>query len=345
MLRKMTHIDAVRHLSRSAVVRRQGGFSLIELMVAMLVGLIIVGGVFSLHTSTRKTERVNEAQMDMAADARFAIDLISYDLRHAGMWGATNKSGLIECKSTDTACTATSNGDTPPSNIEGDCEAGWYYNLGLPVHGIDSSEGNPYSTTCIPSGEKYLAGTDLLEIRYADANTPPALLAGQAHVRSNFVNGRIFIGATKPKLSSYDSDSITSNHVLHAFAYYISDYSDAPGDDIPSLRRVALVNGPKVENQLLISGVVDLQVQFGEDRIGNDRQIDRYVDADKVADWQNVFAVKVWVVMRTDEKQRGVDTSKTFFIAGQEKSYGGVDDYRYFMVSSVIDLRNLKTSL
>ena len=66
------------------------GFSLVELMVAMVVGLIIVSGAFALHSGSREAQVKNEMQMDIVADARFAIDLISYDLRHAGMWGGTN---------------------------------------------------------------------------------------------------------------------------------------------------------------------------------------------------------------------------------------------------------------
>ena len=81
--------------------KQSRGFSLVELMVAMVVGLIIVSGAFSLHSGTRKTQAVNEMQMDMVADARFAIEMISYDLRHAGIYGGTNKDGLIECRSTD----------------------------------------------------------------------------------------------------------------------------------------------------------------------------------------------------------------------------------------------------
>jgi type IV pilus assembly protein PilW len=319
------------------------GFSLVELLVAMLIGVIIVSGAFSLHSGTRKTQAVSEAQMDMVADARFAVEMISYDLRHAGMWGGTNKSSLIDCKSTDASCTSTSAGDTVPSSLAGvDCAVGWYYDLSLPVFATDNTSGNPYSATCIPATEKYLAGTDVLEVRYADSNVPAALLANQAYVRSNFINGRIFVGSTAPVIESYDSDPMTRNHELHAYAYYVSDYTDAAGDGIPSLRRVALVNGPKLQNQILISGVSDLQVQFGED-VNGDQAVDRYVDPDAVTDWSAVYAAKIWLLMRSDKKQIGVDTKKSFSIAGAAaKTYGGKDDYRYFMVSSVVNLRNLK---
>jgi len=318
------------------------GFSLVELLVAMLVGLIIVSGAFSLHSGTRKTQAVNEAQMDMVADARFAIEMIAYDLRHAGMWGGTNKASLIDCKSTDAACTATAAGDIPPSSVAGDCAAGWYYDLSFPVFATDDTSGNPYSASCIPGSEKYLAGTDVLEVRYADSNVPAVLLSNQPYVRSNFINGRIFVGSAAPVIESYDPGPMTQNHELHAYAYYVSDYTDVVGDGIPSLRRVALVNGPALQNQTLISGVSDLQVQFGED-VNGDEAVDRYVNPNDVSDWSAVYAAKIWLLMRSDNKQIGVDTKKSFSMAGgAAKTYGGQDDYRYFMVSSVVNLRNLK---
>ena len=322
-------------------IKQSQGFSLVELLVAMVVGLIIVSGAFSLHSGSRKAQVKNEVQMDMVADARFAIELISYDLRHAGMWGSTNKDGLIDCKSTDAACTSTSAGDTPPSSMAGDCAVGWYYNLSRPIFATDDSAGNPYSATCIPASESYLAGTDILEIKYADSNPPASLLANQAYVRSHSTGGRIFVGTTQPVLESYDTSPLTNNHELHSFAYYISDYTDAPGDGIPSLRRVSLVNAPSLQNQLLISGVANLQVQFGED-LDNDQIIDLYADPDDVTDWSAVYAAKIWLVMRSDDQQIGMNTSKTFNIAGTDVDYGGQDDFRFFMVTSVVNLRNMK---
>jgi len=320
------------------------GFSLVELMVAMVVGLIIVSGAFSLHTGTRKTQAVNEMQMDMVADARFAIDMIAYDLRHAGMWGGTNKDGLISCTSENRCTAKTSAGEALPVDIAGDCVAGWYYDLSQPVFATDNSAGNPYPVTCIPGSEAYLAGTDVLEIRYADSNITlqADLQPNRVYVRSNFIDGRVFVGATQPVIDFYDSNDLTLNHELHAYAYYISDYTDDINDGIPSLRRAALVDASTLENQTLISGVSDLQVQFGED-VDADQLVDRYVDPDNVADWSAVYAAKIWLVMRSDKPQRGVNTAKKFRIAGApEVTLGGPDDFRFFMVSSVINLRNLK---
>ncbi len=326
--------------------RQSYGFSLVELLVAMVVGLVIISGAFSLHSTTRKTQAVNEMQMDMVADARFAIEMISYDLRHAGMWGGTNKSGLIGCKSSDASCSASSAGEGLPTTVAGDCITGtsWTYDLRTPVFATDDSVATkPYSTTCLPSSEGLVASADILEIRYADSNIPTALLANQAYVRSNAINGKIFVGVTQPVIDAYDSASQTRNHELQAYIYYISNHTDAAGDGIPSLRRVALINGPALQNQNLVSGVSDLQVQFGID-VNNDQAIDRYVDPDAMAaaDWSNVYAAKIWLLMRSNERQNGIDTTKSFSIAGAAANYGGVGDFRYFLVTSVVNLRNMK---
>lgn len=310
------------------------GFSLVELMVAMVIGLIIMGGAFSMYGTSRDTQQASEVQMDMVADARFAIDMIAYDLRHAGAWGGTNKDSLIQCRSTDTSCPVV------PTAVADDCVAGWTYNLSLPVFATDGADGNPYSGSCIRGGENYLANTDILEVRYADSNEPN-LIAGQVYVRSNFTNGRVFVGDAEPALDGYNASPLTKNNQYHAYAYYVSDFTDVDGDGIPSLRRVALVNGPALENQTLVSGVTDLQVQFGIDLDG-DLAIDRYVDANTIAaaDWENVYAAKIWLMMRSDETQELVKET-SYSLAGTDVTLGA-DGFRYFMVSSVVNLRNLK---
>lgn len=83
-------------------------------------------------------------------------------------------------------------------------------------------------------------------------------------------------------------------------------------------------------------------MQFGED-VNGDEAVDRYVDPDDVSDWNAVYAAKIWLLMRSNNKQIGVDTTKSFSIAGAPAAtFGGQDDYRYFMVSSVVNLRNLR---
>ena len=64
----------------------EGGFSLVELMVAMVLSLAVVGGSLMIFTSHRRgferqQEIVNEQQI-----GRFALSTIADDIRQTGLW-------------------------------------------------------------------------------------------------------------------------------------------------------------------------------------------------------------------------------------------------------------------
>lgn len=65
-------------------VSRQKGFSLVELMIALVLGLFLVGGILYVFISNSQTFRTNEALSRMQENGRFAIDFISRDIREAG---------------------------------------------------------------------------------------------------------------------------------------------------------------------------------------------------------------------------------------------------------------------
>jgi type IV pilus assembly protein PilW len=65
--------------------RRQRGLTLIELMVAMVLGLVLIGGVISVVITTRQTLRVNENLARMQEGARFSFELMAREIREAGL--------------------------------------------------------------------------------------------------------------------------------------------------------------------------------------------------------------------------------------------------------------------
>ena len=85
---------------------QQQGFSLIEMMLAMLIGIIIMGGILSVYTNTRDLQRSSEDQVNLVTDAHFALETIGYDLRHAGVFGGTNLPQIISCRMGDATCPA-----------------------------------------------------------------------------------------------------------------------------------------------------------------------------------------------------------------------------------------------
>lgn len=60
------------------------GFTLIELMIALVLGLFLVAGVLYVFLSNTQTYRTNEALSRVQENGRFAIEFLTSDLRHAG---------------------------------------------------------------------------------------------------------------------------------------------------------------------------------------------------------------------------------------------------------------------
>lgn len=309
--------------------KQQRGFSLVEMMLAMLIALIIMGGILTLYNNFREVQRISEDQLRLVSDGRFAIETIAYDLRHAGVFGGTNLATTIKCHKGDPNCA------TALTTAASDCQTRWYLDITVPIFASEAV--NPYSTCPITSHQ---TNTDLLVVRYADSNpvATTSLVSGTAYVRSNYQAGELFIGTTPPEIPD-DTSALTNNHLLVSRAYYVADFTDYVGDGEPSLRRVDLIAGPAIQDQIILPGVENLQIQFGVDTDGDDA-VDQYVNADQVADWTKVYAARVWVLVRSRHIDNAVDTSKTFSIAGTNVSFGN-DGYRRLLLSSVINLRNM----
>src|SRR5215469_8159464 len=89
MIRKQRQNSAVR------LAGRADGFTLIELMVAMLLGLVVIGGVTSVFLAGQQTYRSNEALGDVEQGSRTAFELLSRDIRNAGNTGCDTSSGRV----------------------------------------------------------------------------------------------------------------------------------------------------------------------------------------------------------------------------------------------------------
>jgi type IV pilus assembly protein PilW len=66
------------------IINRQSGRSLVELMIAMAIGLAILVGIGSLFLANRQTSRITDDRSRLEEDGRLALNLLSFHLRMAG---------------------------------------------------------------------------------------------------------------------------------------------------------------------------------------------------------------------------------------------------------------------
>lgn len=90
-------------ITRSLFRRAARGITLIELMVAMLLGIIVAGGIITVFLSTSNSNRVQTQLARMQEDGRFAIGQLNDDLAMAGGVYCNNTGGIATVSSSNVA--------------------------------------------------------------------------------------------------------------------------------------------------------------------------------------------------------------------------------------------------
>jgi|WetSurMetagenome_2_1015567.scaffolds.fasta_scaffold05989_3 type IV pilus assembly protein PilW len=67
----------------------QQGFTLIEILIALLIGLILMGGVISLMLNSKRAYNVQSDLAGLQENARFVVDSVAKDARMAGYRGCS----------------------------------------------------------------------------------------------------------------------------------------------------------------------------------------------------------------------------------------------------------------
>ncbi len=73
---------------------RERGFTLVELMISMVLGLVVIGGAMGVIVANRQSYRANEGLSQIQESARTAFELLARDVRQAGVTGC-DSSGRI----------------------------------------------------------------------------------------------------------------------------------------------------------------------------------------------------------------------------------------------------------
>ena len=152
----------------------QGGFSLVELLVSMVLGIMLIAGAISIYLSTKRSYVEVEQVAALTENARFAEQIVGDSLRHIGFFGELSANRV----DVDPALTAAA--------LAGDCVSpdgpgAEAYDLTLMGYAA-TVDINGDALGCITDGEP---GTDVLVIkrsltrpytagpRTPDPNDPP----------------------------------------------------------------------------------------------------------------------------------------------------------------------------
>lgn len=268
--------------------RPSRGLTLIELMVAMAIGLVLVLSMLVLYVNIAR----NQAQLGntgrQVENGKFALQLLQDDVRHAGFWG--DYLPRYDDKSLATPADF-------PTALPGPClsysTANWnatYISnlMAIAVQGYNAA--NPPSD-CDTLLANRATGTDILLVRYAenctpgqtncDADTTGRLYFQSSRCTTEISGGNRFVlnttgfnlraNITCPAVSPA-TDTLAAKRRFVSNIYYVRNFSVTAGDGIPTLVRSSFnLNGSTLEYQPpqpLIEGIQGLRVEYGIDNLG-----------------------------------------------------------------------------
>jgi len=306
---------------RGAPGPRQAGFSLVEMMVAIVVSLILLAGVVQLLVSNKQAYRIQEGYSRLNEASRFARLDLSSKLRMGDHWGGVE------------ADTISLHANLPA--ITNDCtQAGWDVYEAAGILGYEGAASSPM-TDCIDDAN-YVAQSDIVVVRYADSGGVP-----NGSLEDDFVYLRTGVGRRAMLVPGEDIDDDlpddldTSNppsegfynYPYQVFAFFVRPCS-APGPDglcgtaddqddgVPTLVRLSLVGTALVEEDV-VEGVEQLQAVYGVNTDGDlEHTADRYVTADNVADWDDVVSVRLSLVVRNPETDVAAEDTTVYEMVG-----------------------------
>ena len=309
-------------------MQKNAGFSLVELMIAMLLGLFIIGGVISVFLSNRVAYQQNENLGRMQESGRYAFEVLGRDLREAAG---------IPCGS-----------NMPTANVLNNAAANWWSNWSDGIHGYEGTEALPAKAIGTAATQR-VSGTDAVMVHGSTQGNTPVITehdatAAQFKVNTTahgLVDGDIVLVCDYKQAAIFQITSANSSNVtlvhntgntvspgncskglgypsvcttngtaytfqngglitkLFAKAWYVG-VNPRGGRSLYQVRLSRSGSNAAIVTEEVVEGVTDLQIQYlAKDASGNLPV--SYVDASSVTNWTRVVATRLVFTLQSLE--------------------------------------------
>lgn len=296
-------------MRRPPAFQRQRGFTLVELMVAMVIGLLLLSALVALYANTSQSNIELDKSVRQIENGRHGMDLLHEDIISAGYYGDLSTMGMTFSVPAACAVAATDLGWDSTTNT-----------IPAAVTGLDATEAA--ALTCL---DNHRAGTPALVLRRVDTTRVAAASAidGSPYLQTSRckndpVTTQFVLSTTDTSLTLRSLDCSAANAAQRYLTriYYVSDCNECGLDTIPTLKRAELRGGAIVHSPLA-EGIEDLAFEFGFD-IDSDGSADTFLSslsgtagaADN--DWANVVGVRTRLLSATIEPSPGFGSDRTF---------------------------------
>ncbi|MDX7703774.1 MULTISPECIES: PilW family protein [Aeromonas] len=318
------------------------GFTLVEWLVAMLLGLFLLAGVFTVFVMSRSSSEDAFDQSELQENGRLAIRLISQDIKWAGFFGAyTGQSTQVGSSlSLSAGSIVPASSDCLDERSVGSLPSNAGSIRGLWVSRVSTTKGLA-GFACILAADR-VENSDVISIKRLVGRPIPAsegLDTNRFYMAANSQEARIIKGSeTRPLFGANNESQIWE---YQHYIYYLSQE-----DGVPVLRkRYLTVNGGSaLIGGAMAEGVEHMVLMYGvDDSLIPDGRIDRYISTDQMTTqrWNEgrVLGARLFLLIRAARESSRYKNNNSYQL-GNITVDGGGDGYRRLLLESSIALRN-----
>jgi type IV pilus assembly protein PilW len=327
---------------------RQQGMTIVEMMIALVIGAMLIAGITQVFVSSKVSFETQDNISRMQENARFAFYYLTREIRMAGYRGCTRDGKVNNNLNLTTAY------------------ENFIYNVGNPMEGYGPNENIP-NVTLSPAR---IMDSDALVIRSSE---PSTLQVDTIQNSSNAASIHLINEDADHGIET--GDIITLSDCIETTVFQVTDMKQgkkvlihstaaaiSPGNASKDLRHefgeeatvqkaqttiFYLANNPEGEPALyrsingaageeLVPGIERLQFSYGVDTDA-DFVIDEYEDPDDVTFWEEVLSVRLSMVVRSP-RQNVRDDAQTYDFFGNELTSN--DGRQRHVINTTVALRN-----
>lgn len=333
-----SHITFAAH-PRPAARCVQSGFTLIEMLISITIGLGILAGLVGVLASNSSNSRSNDRTSELATSGRYALNSMKQELREAGFraytWAEPGAPSPWVAPDDTLGCYGTEVGASAGAFVANIRQGVW-----------GSNNANPFAASCIPA-DSYVNGEDVLVVRRLSILPAPtaSLAADAVYFRTTYERGQVFRSTTAPPVPpDFGASRPLANFAVQVYVYYISPFTVSKSEvpKIPALMRMALLPNGNMRSELVASGIEHMQIQYGS---LNTQPRTQYFDAlpgtssdPLAAAWDDVNSVRIWLLARSVSPEPGYSNTTTYAMG--DLNFTAADGFRRQLFSTVVQLRN-----
>jgi type IV pilus assembly protein PilW len=363
------------HLNMKIPTRSgQPGFSTVELLISMVLGLLVAGAIGGLFVQHKTHYRQNEQFALIQENGRFALNVLASDLALAGFWGGADCSDMTNCPPASTI------------SIQNDCGTNWTTTTTPSAPAMQylmasSTDSAPADWPCFNSDNYLKPGTNLLVLKHAEGK--PVYCQTEEEKRNNRFAGLIYL-QTRGSIGSLMPGAelpicpVTSNspaywrYIVHIYyisrGYTATQCANKPTDPrcVPRLVRKTLgrQTGSPIIFELedggeLAEGIEYFHIEFGID--DRDGDVTNECDMDGVPDFylsskgdydaitpdyldelDCAISARIHVLVRSAESDSSYTDDKTYTFGSGDGAVTRTfnDHFRRKVFTTTVQLRN-----